>query len=425
MPSLSVSLISVHRDFGQRHTSTQLSIPTLSIEAGLCFLHQYISSLIDKAVCIFSGHFLLLLSAGFVLWRGILRRRRRFNVLHGGLSQGKARLRRLDGTRVGRRRRGQGGRCPHALVKNLEHTLGVLGLALFVVVARVSTVVEKNLVGNELPQDFLIKSILLEFEIKILDARVPRLVLLLVQLLEERVLEGLLGAQPLGRVVAKQLAEEVEGVLLDAGEQLLEGDALRFLDAVIEEVADALVLDLVHQGLRQGAQESHEALHLFGEVFLPEEHFPQVKFSEDAAGRPHIYLGGVVLRLVLEQEFRGAEPAGDHVRRQVVGGVDALVLDGGQAEVADPQLALLIDQQVLRLDVPVDDTCRVDVLEPAGQLVHEELFVLPRNLVVQADDIMQVRVHVVSHDVELAEVLDVARQNQIVDVDDLKTNVSE
>ena len=67
----------------------------------------------------------------------------------------------------------------------------------------------------------------------------------------------------------------------------------------------------------------------------------------------------------------------------------------------------------------------MDVLEPAGQLVHEELFVLPRNLIVQADDIMQVRVHVVSHDVELAEVLDVARQNQIVDVDDLKTNVSE
>jgi len=57
----------------------------------------------------------------------------------------------------------------------------------------------------------------------------------------------------------------------------------------------------------------------------------------------------------------------------------------------------------LGLYVSVNDTSRVNVLKAFEKLVHEELLVLPRYLVVEADYIVKISVHVVSHDVELAE----------------------
>jgi hypothetical protein len=38
-------------------------------------------------------------------------------------------------------------------------------------------------------------------------------------------------------------------------------------------------------------------------------------------------------------------------------------LDTGQTEIADLQIAVLVDQDVAGLEVTVDDTCGVDILE--------------------------------------------------------------
>ena len=88
------------------------------------------------------------------------------------------------------------------------------------------------------------------------------------QLLEEGVLQGLLGTDSFGGIIAKKSAHQVESVLLNAWEELFEGDTLSFLNAVVQESAHTLILDLVHQVLREGAQQSHESLHLLAQIFF-------------------------------------------------------------------------------------------------------------------------------------------------------------
>jgi len=129
-------------------------------------------------------------------------------------------------------------------------------------------VVEKNLVNDELPQDFAVKSVLLELEVEILDASVARLIFLLMQLLEEGVLQGLLCTDSFSGIIAKKTAHQVESVLLNAREELLKGDTLGLLDAVVQEGAHTLVFDLIHQVLREGAQQSHETLYLLAQIFF-------------------------------------------------------------------------------------------------------------------------------------------------------------
>ena len=62
----------------------------------------------------------------------------------------------------------------------------------------------------------------------------------------------------------------------------------------------------------------------------------------------------------------------------------------------------------------------MNVLETFEELVHKELLVLTGYLVVEADYIMQISVHVVSHDVELPEGSHVTRQYQIMHLDNLQ-----
>ena len=70
--------------------------------------------------------------------------------------------------------------------------MGVLGLHLIVVFSGILRVIEKYLVDNELSEDLAIQSILLKFEIEILNVSIPRLILFLVKVLEIRVLKSLL-----------------------------------------------------------------------------------------------------------------------------------------------------------------------------------------------------------------------------------------
>lgn len=48
-------------------------------------------------------------------------------------------------------------------------------------------------------------------------------------------------------------------------------------------------------------------------------------------------------------------------------------MDPGEAKVTDLQVAVLVDENVGRLQVPVDDASRVNILEAAENLVEEVL----------------------------------------------------
>ena len=67
----------------------------------------------------------------------------------------------------------------------------------------------------------------------------------------------------------------------------------------------------------------------------------------------------------------------------------------------------------------MEDLGRVHILEPAQQLVEEELVVLRREVVVGLDDLVQIRLHQLEDHVDVPELPRRRRQHDVLDVDDV------
>lgn len=89
---------------------------------------------------------------------------------------------------------------------------------------------------------------------------------------------------------------------------------------------------------------------LSGEQRLAFQHL-----GKDTAGAPYVDLN--IVLLPGKHDLRGAVVPSRHVSRHL------RILDSGQAEVADLQVAVLIDQDVARLQVAVDDARGVDIFQ--------------------------------------------------------------
>ena len=141
--------------------------------------------------------------------------------------------------------------------------------------------IQQNLINYEFSKDLAIESVLLEFELEVLNESILRFCLLLVQVLEVGVLESLLSAESLIGVIAEEFAHQVKRIFFDAREELLEADPLGLLLTLDQEVADASVLDLVNQALRRETQEGDEALNLLRKIFFPEYNLAEVELGEN------------------------------------------------------------------------------------------------------------------------------------------------
>lgn len=74
--------------------------------------------------------------------------------------------------------------------------------------------------------------------------------------------------------------------------------------------------------------------------------------------------------------------------------------DAGQTKVPNLQYQVLcVDEQVGRLEVPVQDISRVDVLEAPQELVHEEPGVALRQRAL-LQQLTEIRLHVLLNDVD-------------------------
>jgi hypothetical protein len=86
---------------------------------------------------------------------------------------------------------------------------------------------------------------------------------------------------------------------------------------------------------------------------------------------------------------------------------------------ADLELTVGPDEQVGRLDVPVDDAGRVNVLEPAQQLVREEYHIVERQGFA-LHELVQVDAHEFGDHVDFGEV-DARMQDKVLETHDLRT----
>lgn len=94
--------------------------------------------------------------------------------------------------------------------------------------------------------------------------------------------------------------------------------------------------------LRKGTKESYESLNLLRQVFLTKDDLSKVELGEDATCRPEVNLRRIILRLILEKQLRGTEPSSNDIWSEVIGCIDAFILDCSEAEIADPQLTLVV-----------------------------------------------------------------------------------
>lgn len=114
------------------------------------------------------------------------------------------------------------------------------------------------------------------------------------------------------------------------------------------------------------AQELGDDGELVDVVLAGEEGLALEHLGKDAAGAPDVHLD--VVLLPREHDLGRAVVPGRHVARHLG------VLDAGEAKVADLEVAVLVDQDVARLQVTVDHACRVHVLETTLRSVSPSSF---------------------------------------------------
>jgi hypothetical protein len=146
------------------------------------------------------------------------------------------------------------------------------------------------------------------------------------------------------------------------------------------------VLERPQLALARRADDGEDEADLVEVVAAREQSAPAKHLGQDAAHRPHVDRRRVVG--VETEQFGRAVPTRGHVHCEqplvVVGrrGGAGLGGRGGRArrrqmprqpKVADPQLAVLVEEDVVRLEVAVDDARDVAVVEAEQELEEEVL----------------------------------------------------
>ena len=120
-----------------------------------------------------------------------------------------------------------------------------------------------------------------------------------------------------------------------------------------------LVRDELHVVLARRAQHSEYEVHLLDVVVAGEERLAAVQLGQYAAHAPHVYL--VVVLLAAAHHLGRAVPARHDVLGELVVGL--FFGAAGEAEVADLEVAVGVEEEVGRLQVAVDDVGGVDVFQ--------------------------------------------------------------
>lgn len=224
------------------------------------------------------------------------------------------------------------------------------------------------------------------------------LVLWVVELGHVLVLQGLLGAQTLVGVKLQEMAQQIQRFVRSSWEHVTKSLLLYGRQGLKHSLRERRVdsFDVLSRG---SASDFHDAIKLVEGACAREAGLAQQELSKDAAQTPHIYALGIFV--AAQQNLRSAVPARRNVISQERLLIGLLVKRTGQAKVRALHVALSIEQQVTGLQVAVEKIRRVHVLEALKYLIDDVLLVdILQN--VGADHSMQVRVHEVEDQVDVA-----------------------
>lgn len=164
----------------------------------------------------------------------------------------------------------------------MQGSIGISLLGPDILLCSIIFVVKHDLLVHEVLEVLLGQRVLLEVEVKGGHRLRRRLIVRVVQLLQVRVLEGLLNSDTVIGVVGEHLLQQIDGVGVSALEQLVEVFALA-LGQLSDEVLVLLVLNLAHQFSRRVAQQFRDHVQLVLLRACRKERLPEDKLSKDAA----------------------------------------------------------------------------------------------------------------------------------------------
>mmetsp|Transcript_28317 Transcript_28317/g.83162 ORF Transcript_28317/g.83162 Transcript_28317/m.83162 type:complete len:375 (-) Transcript_28317:10-1134(-) len=235
-----------------------------------------------------------------------------------------------------------------------------------------------------------------------------------VQRCEVGVCERLLHGDALGRVEEQQFVEQVDGHGVSVGVDLLKGDL--WLKGQGPDVPPRLLrLDVVDVLVVGGADDVRDEVELVDVVLTWEERLPPEELCKDAPHRPHV--DGLRVLLPRQHDFRCPVPPRGHVLRHEPRVVLFGVCHAREAEVTHLEVAVAVEEEVGRLQVPVEHVCRVDVFEAAKDLVEEVLAVVVGERLRRRDDLVQVCVHELRDNVHILKHVQRARPEDVLDLD--------
>ena len=212
--------------------------------------------------------------------------------------------------------------------------------------------------------------------------------LLLADLSEPGVLQGLAGRDAVVRVVDKKLLDQVDDLGARLRNQLGDALALYTAHAELGEVhVRGVSLELIEQGLVGRAQNVMNFVHLVEFVVPGEEREQRDDLEHDAADAPQIHLVAIVA--VGEEALGRAVPPCRDVLRVRLLRIDT----AAGAKVGEFNL-VLHQKNVLRLDVTMEDAVAVHVVDRLHELVHVVFDALLRQVVAASlDSIVHVHLH--------------------------------
>lgn len=185
------------------------------------------------------------------------------------------------------------------------------------------------------------------------------------QVVEPVVLQGVVGRDTELGAQLQHVLEEFNSGWVDLRQNI--GEGLRRVHLPV-----GLVLGILRQtgpgplGRRAHDAEDADELVLVGRS--GEQGSACVHLGHDAPGRPDVDAG--VVRPASEEDVGGAVPERHDL---VAEGVDGNAKGAGEAEIAELELSLAVNQEVLRFEVSVQDAVLVAKVDAPKQLVHEGL----------------------------------------------------
>lgn len=176
--------------------------------------------------------------------------------------------------------------------------------------------------------------------------------------------ESLGGGDTLAGIENKHLLEKVQGLRIGIGELVGKGNALT-LGEGLNKAKGVFTTDSLYDIIWGGTEELGDDGELMDVILAGEEGSALEHLGENTASRPDV--DSNIVLLPGEHDLRGTIVTSGDVSGHLG------VLDTSQAKVTDFEITVLIDENVGRLEVTMNDAGGVDILETAKNLVEEIL----------------------------------------------------